>query len=95
MFLTHKMNLFRITSIKLIGSLQIRLSSCWSCGNDTHSLISNLFCSRCKALQKPNSNDNYFKIIGISETFDLDENDLAKKYKDLQKYLHPDKFANR
>ncbi|CAG4932472.1 unnamed protein product [Colias eurytheme] len=33
--------------------------------------------------------------MGINETYDLDETDLAKRYKELQKYLHPDKYANR
>ncbi|CAH2052287.1 unnamed protein product, partial [Iphiclides podalirius] len=44
---------------------------------------------------RPRNNENYFKILGINETYDLDENDLARKFKELQKYLHPDKFANK
>ncbi|XP_038214099.1 iron-sulfur cluster co-chaperone protein HscB isoform X2 [Zerene cesonia] len=72
-----------------------RLISCWSCGKDQTSLITNLFCSNCKALQNPDDKDNYFKLMGINETYDLDETDLAKRYKELQKYLHPDKYANR
>ncbi|KAM3963865.1 iron-sulfur cluster co-chaperone protein HscB-like protein, mitochondrial [Aphomia sociella] len=74
---------------------QIRQISCWSCGQDVKTLISNLFCSNCKVLQQPDSNSNYFNIMGVKETYDLDENELANKYKDLQKYLHPDKFANK
>ena len=73
---------------------QIRQISCWSCGNDSP-LTSNLFCSKCKALQMPEKPENYFKILGVKETYDLDESDLAKRYKELQKYLHPDKYANR
>ncbi|CAH2230324.1 jg4257, partial [Pararge aegeria aegeria] len=34
-------------------------------------------------------------ILGVKETYDIDDTELAKKYKDLQKYLHPDKYANR
>ncbi|GBP42994.1 Iron-sulfur cluster co-chaperone protein HscB, mitochondrial [Eumeta japonica] len=33
--------------------------------------------------------------MGVPETYDIDEQDLSKKYKDLQKFLHPDKFTNR
>ncbi|XP_059052010.1 iron-sulfur cluster co-chaperone protein HscB [Achroia grisella] len=74
---------------------QIRQVSCWSCGKDVKTLISNLFCSNCQVLQEPDVNSNYFNVMGVKETYDLDENELAKKYKDLQKYLHPDKFANK
>ncbi|CAB3222204.1 unnamed protein product [Arctia plantaginis] len=58
-------------------------------------MISNLFCGNCKALQAPDKGNNYFKIMGIKESYDLDEIELANKYKNLQKYLHPDKFATR
>lgn len=91
------MNFLRILSnksTKLYITHQFRFI-CWSCGKDPKTLVVNLFCSNCNALQKPNKEDNYFKIMGVSETYDLNENDLAKKYKDLQKYLHPDKYANR
>lgn len=74
---------------------QIRYISCWSCGNKINKLVSNLFCSNCKALQRPDELDNYFKVLGVKETYDLDETELSKKYKDLQKYLHPDKYGNR
>lgn len=75
---------------------QVRFSSnCWSCGKDVKTLVSNLFCSNCKALQSPSSKENYFQIMGVKETYDLDENDLSSRYKELQKYLHPDKYANR
>ncbi|PZC80616.1 hypothetical protein B5X24_HaOG214183 [Helicoverpa armigera] len=74
---------------------QIRLSSCWSCGKDAKNVENSLFCGSCNALQQPVKGDNYFKIMGVSETYDLDEAELAKKYKELQRYLHPDKFANR
>ncbi|CAH2093953.1 unnamed protein product [Euphydryas editha] len=73
----------------------IRYFSCWSCGNNVTNLVSNLFCSNCKALQRPDKLDNYFKVLGVKETYDLDESELSKKYKELQKYLHPDKYGNR
>ncbi|KAL4712334.1 hypothetical protein ACJJTC_001495 [Scirpophaga incertulas] len=72
----------------------IRFISCWSCGQD-FKLDSNLFCSNCNSLQKPEENKNYFNIMGLQESYDIDDTELAKKYKELQKYLHPDKFANK
>lgn len=80
---------------RLIFLRQTRFVSCWSCGKDANKLVSNLFCPNCKMLQSPNRDINYFNIMGVQETYDLDENDLAKKFKELQKFLHPDKFANR
>ncbi|XP_011552817.3 iron-sulfur cluster co-chaperone protein HscB [Plutella xylostella] len=83
------------TMIKCVFSQNTRFISCWSCGKDAPTLVSNLFCPNCKSLQKPNKSDNYFKVIGVQETYNLDPNVLAKRYKELQKFLHPDKFANR
>ncbi|CAK1590187.1 unnamed protein product [Parnassius mnemosyne] len=74
---------------------QFRFLSCWSCGKNTNNSSAHLFCSNCNALQPPEVKENYFKIMGIHETYDLDENDLAMKFKELQKQLHPDKFANK
>ncbi|XP_045770354.1 trypsin, alkaline C-like [Maniola jurtina] len=73
----------------------LKYVSCWSCGKNDSNLLSNLFCPHCKALQKPDKSENFFKILGVKETYDLDETELSKKYKDLQKNLHPDKYANR
>ncbi|XP_022115068.1 iron-sulfur cluster co-chaperone protein HscB [Pieris rapae] len=86
--------LFTSFSTRNLVLLQARNINCWSCGKDT-TLVSNLFCSNCKSLQKPDNVDNYFKLMGIDESYDLDEEDLSKKYKQLQRYLHPDKYANR
>lgn len=74
--------------------LYIRPLSCWSCGNEVK-LVANLFCASCNSLQKPRQDENYFQVMGVKETYDQDEAELAKRYKDLQKYLHPDKFANK
>lgn len=91
------MNIRRIvlSLTKISFKEQIRYISCWSCGNNINNLVSNLFCSNCKVLQRPDELDNYFKVLGVKETYDLDETELSKKYKELQKHLHPDKYGNR
>ncbi|RVE46901.1 hypothetical protein evm_008462 [Chilo suppressalis] len=73
---------------------QLRFMTCWSCGKNLK-LVSNLFCLNCNTLQKPDAHYNYFKIMGVNETYDQNETELAKKYRELQKYLHPDKYANK
>lgn len=37
---------------------------------------------------------NFFELFGIPETFDIDSKDLKRRYQDLQRQFHPDKFAN-
>ena len=37
---------------------------------------------------------NYFEMFGLSTDFRIDLDELAKRYRDLQKVTHPDKFAN-
>lgn len=65
---------------------------CWNC-NFTYK--SDLFCSKCKVLQKPPENLTYFDIIDIPKTYDVNVTEIQKKYKELQKLLHPDKFSNK
>lgn len=36
---------------------------------------------------------NYFELFDLPVTFDLDGSDLAKRYHELQRHTHPDKFA--
>lgn len=37
---------------------------------------------------------NYFELFKFSPTFDIDTALLAERYRDLQRAVHPDKFAN-
>lgn len=43
----------------------------------------------------PDKKENYFKILGVEENYDIDETKLVKQFKALQMNLHPDKFANK
>lgn len=65
---------------------------CWNC-NFVYK--SDLFCSKCKVLQEPPENLTYFDIIGIAKSYDINITEIQKKYKDLQKVLHPDKFSTK
>ena len=37
---------------------------------------------------------NYFELFGLPVSFDLDIQQLSEHYRDLQRTVHPDKFAN-
>jgi molecular chaperone HscB len=37
---------------------------------------------------------NHFELFGLPVTFDLDADDLASRYREMQRRVHPDKFAN-
>ena len=40
-----------------------------------------------------NFQQNYFELFGIGQCFELDMSQLSARYRDLQRALHPDKFA--
>ena len=37
---------------------------------------------------------NHFELFGLPVTFDVDADDLTSRYRELQRRVHPDKFAN-
>ncbi len=37
---------------------------------------------------------NYFELFGFSEGFEINQEELADKYRSFQSALHPDRFAN-
>jgi len=37
---------------------------------------------------------NHFELFGLPATFDIDTDELAVRYRELQRRVHPDKFAN-
>ena len=40
-----------------------------------------------------NDKNNYFSLFGFSPAFDIDTAELTSRYRELQKKLHPDKYA--
>jgi len=37
---------------------------------------------------------NYFELFGLPVGFEVDSNKLAERYRDLQRAVHPDRYAN-
>ncbi len=53
------------------------------------------FCSACDLIQPPTGGLTYFDYFGLKPTYNLDEMELRRKYKNLQSILHPDRFTNK
>lgn len=66
--------------------------ACWSCGGPTPGDAP--FCVTCRAVQPPGGADR-FRRLGLERTFAVDRADLERRYFDLQRRLHPDRFATR
>ncbi|KAL6267662.1 hypothetical protein P5V15_000737 [Pogonomyrmex californicus] len=68
------------------------LPKCWNCD---YIYKSELFCSKCKVLQELPQNLNYFDIMGIKRNYNVANEEIHRRYRELQKILHPDKFGNK
>ena len=66
--------------------------ACWSCKGPV--LAAEPFCPTCKAVQPPGQAD-HFARLGVNICFDVDVNYLDTRYFDLQRQLHPDRFATK
>ena len=65
-------------------------SSCWHCSAAS---AQSLFCQNCNALQAPSP--DYFRFFGLDKRLDLDLGMLQKRFYELSRTLHPDKFTRR
>jgi molecular chaperone HscB len=63
---------------------------CWSCEKNAGD---GLTCTGCGAIQPPDPKADHFRVFGIERRFPLDVADLERRYKDMTKILHPDRFA--
>lgn len=69
-----------------------QMKSCWSCKGPVEAGA--LFCATCKAVQAPAAVDHFVRF-GVEMTFDVDVAALDRTYFDLQRQLHPDRFATK
>lgn len=82
-------------AITLSGTLRFCSDSPLKCWNCNYMYKSELFCSKCKVLQELPQNLNYFDVMGIKKNYNVINEELHGKYRELQKMLHPDKFGNK
>ncbi len=67
-------------------------AACWSCsGTVDHD---GLFCEICGALQPPRIAD-HFARLGVPVSFDIAVPAFERRYFELQRRMHPDRFAAR
>jgi molecular chaperone HscB len=63
---------------------------CWSCEK---SAGDGLTCSACGAISPPDPRADHFQVLGAERRFDLDLAALERRYKEMTRVLHPDRFA--
>jgi len=63
---------------------------CWSCEKNAGE---GMLCVGCGAVQPPDSTADLFRVFALPRKFDLDVADLERRYKEMTKILHPDRFA--
>jgi molecular chaperone HscB len=66
--------------------------ACWSCKGPVSLVVA--FCETCRAVQPPGQ-ANHFIRLGLECSFDVNVEGLDQHYFDMQRQLHPDRFANR
>jgi len=69
--------------------------NCWNCGRATEPNQGGaaLFCPSCQALQPPPS--DYYELFGIPVRLALSTDDLQKRFYELSRALHPDRFGRK
>lgn len=68
------------------------VQACWSCQGPV--AAGDPFCPSCKAVQPPGQAD-HFQRLGLPRGFEIDTAALEKSYFQMQRLLHPDRFATR
>ncbi|XP_015499488.1 iron-sulfur cluster co-chaperone protein HscB isoform X2 [Parus major] len=69
---------------------------CWSCGaalpgNDGPPR----FCPGCQALQPPAPRPDLFRLMDCDRSFRIDAQQLQRRFRSLQRAVHPDRFGQR
>uniref|UniRef100_A0A8C4URS4 Iron-sulfur cluster co-chaperone protein HscB n=1 Tax=Falco tinnunculus TaxID=100819 RepID=A0A8C4URS4_FALTI len=69
---------------------------CWSCGGALPGGAGlPRFCPGCRALQPPAPRPDLFRLLGCDRSFRLDVQQLQRRFRSLQRALHPDRFGQR
>lgn len=67
---------------------------CWKCNAKTNEKAELFFCN-CGVVQKVPTDLSYFEVMECPEIFNIDVTKLPDLYKERQRNLHPDKFAQK
>uniref|UniRef100_A0A8D0KRD6 HscB mitochondrial iron-sulfur cluster cochaperone n=1 Tax=Strix occidentalis caurina TaxID=311401 RepID=A0A8D0KRD6_STROC len=53
------------------------------------------FCGGCRALQPPGPRPDLFRLMGCDRSFRVDAQQLRRRFRSLQRAVHPDRFGQR
>lgn len=90
----NKLNLIHKFNLYTANNTSFKEKICEGC--KLKQIDSKLICGVCTTIHTPLEilkKSNYFEIFNLHQKFSIDKKFLEKKYKELQKYIHPDKFA--
>jgi len=65
---------------------------CWSCQREAGE---GPLCVACQAVQPVHPQASLFEALGLPKTFFLEASEIEERFKDLNKKLHPDRFAQK
>lgn len=65
--------------------------TCWSCKSDVAEGA--VFCPACRKIQPVGRNEDHFSLLELEREYALDMADLERRFRDLSRHLHPDRFA--
>ncbi|HYL38990.1 MAG TPA: Fe-S protein assembly co-chaperone HscB [Bryobacteraceae bacterium] len=65
-------------------------NNCWQCQQSTGG---QLFCPACQSLQPPPT--DYYPLLGLERKLNLDPSQLQKRFYELSRLLHPDRFMRK
>lgn len=78
--------------VGLLTTSALAPANCWKCSTPLSNSAVPL-CDSCGAVQPINEKCNFFAIFGLEQAVDIDKNAMERRFKELQRALHPDKFA--
>jgi molecular chaperone HscB len=65
--------------------------TCWSCKADV--VEGTVFCPACRKIQPVGRNEDFFSLLGLEREYALDTGVLERRFRELSRHLHPDRFA--
>ncbi|XP_053954642.1 iron-sulfur cluster co-chaperone protein HscB [Anastrepha ludens] len=67
--------------------------ACWNCKKSGRKKY--MLCLSCGYLQDVDMDVNYFDLLSFPRSFSLNEQELTRRFRQLQTLVHPDKFSNK
>jgi len=65
--------------------------TCWSC--KAFVAEGAVFCPACRKIRPVGRNEDPFSLLGLERVYALDRGELDRRFRELSRQLHPDRFA--